>query len=364
MLSLTATQLPRFMACNGSRLLGGSPPFNPDRSMADEGDAVHWLIEQVFEGHHTADELIDRKAPNGVFITGDMVENVGYYITDLMGAKATAECCDVEIKTSYAGENWEIRGRCDAVWFHQKASKLTVSDFKYGWKIVEPENNWTLISHAIGFLAFNPVNVSEIRLRIYQPRPYHPRGKVREWVISYDELVGYWQQLQAALSNPSDQLQTSQHCYKCPSMSQCPAKQIADMNAIDTANVAFNSEVDNSTLSWMLDNLSRAQEVLKQSQDAYEDLALHRLRAGQAIEGYTAQTSKGKTQWNDGMTAEVVQMLTGVDVSKPGLITPNQAKNAGISPEVLATMTNRPDTGVKLVRQDVSKKAEKLLGKR
>lgn len=363
MLSLTATQLPRFMACNGSRLLGGSPPFNPDRSMADEGDAVHWLIEQVFKGHHTADELIDRKAPNGVFITGDMVEDSQEYLLDLMSEKFVFNRAEVEVNTSYAGDGWEIRGRSDGIWV-DGIDRLSVSDFKYGWKIVEPENNWTLISHAVGFLASNPLPVTEIHFRIYQPRPHHPRGKVREWVISYDELMGYWQQLQAALTQPTDQLQTSPHCYKCPSMSQCPAKQIADMNAIDTANVAFNSEVDNSTLSWMLDNLSRAQEVLKQSQDAYEDLALHRLRAGQSVEGYTAQTSKGKTQWNDGMTADVVQMLTGVDVSKAGIVTPNQAKNAGISPEVLETMTNRPNTGTKLVRQDVSKKAEKLLGKR
>lgn len=356
MLSLTASELPRFMACNGSRLLGGSPPFNPDRSMADEGDAVHWLIEQVFKGHHTADELVDRKAPNGVFITGDMVEDSQEYLDAIAGHG------DVEVKTSYAGEGWEIRGRADWLTFDWNTRTLHIADFKYGWKIVEPENNWTLLSHAFSQMSAIHGECVKVRLAIYQPRPYHPRGKMREWVISYDELMGYWQQLQAALSNPSDQLQTSQYCYKCPSMSQCPAKQIADMNAIDTANVAFNSEVDNTMLAWMLDNLSRAQEVLKQSQDAYEDLALHRLRAGQAINGYTAQTSKGKTQWNEGMTADVVQMLTGVDVSKQAMITPNQAKNAGISPEVLATLTNRPDTGIKLVRQDVDKKAKQLLG--
>ena len=54
MISLTATDLPRFMACNGSRLLKRIEPFNPDDTVAEEGNAAHWLIEQVFRGHFTA----------------------------------------------------------------------------------------------------------------------------------------------------------------------------------------------------------------------------------------------------------------------------------------------------------------------
>lgn len=360
MLSLTATQLPRFMACNGSRLMGGIPAFDPDDSVTQEGNAAHWLIEQVFTGAFSAEELIDRKAPNGVYITADMVEYVEGYLRDIADPAG-----NIEVDTSYCDEGWEIRGRADYTRF--KTTSLSVYDFKYGWKIVEPEMNWTLISHAIGWVSRNgdaAQNITHIIFKIYQPRPFHPDGSVREWVISCDELMQHWQTLRSALENPSDICQTSENCYKCPSRSQCPGLQIASMNAIDVAHRAFDSEIDNERLSWMLDNIKRAQDVLKQSQDAYEDLALHRLKAGQKIPEYTMQSGLGKTRWNDGITSDIITALTGVDVTKRDIITPAQAKKAGVPESVVESYTTRPSTGFKLVRQDVSKKAEKLLGKR
>lgn len=355
MLSLTASQLPRFMACNGSRLLGGVESFDPDDTVTQEGNAAHWLIEQGFRGHHSAEELIDRKAPNGVYITPDMVEHVDEYLTDISSSG------EIEVNASYGGENYEIRGRADFI--GRNGSELIIADFKYGWKIVEPENNWTLISHAIGALSSGD-KPETITFRIYQPRPYHPEGSVRSHTVSYDELISLWNQLHSALSNPSDQCQTSEQCYKCPSRSQCPALQIAAMNAVDVAERAFDNEIDNERLSWMLDNIKRAQDVLKQSQDAYEDLALHRLRIGQKIPEYTAVSGLGKTRWKDDVSTDLITALTGVDVTKRDIITPNQAKKAGVPESVVTAYTERPSTGFKLVRQDVSEKAEKLLGRK
>lgn len=347
------------MACNGSHLMGGIEPFDRDVSVTDEGNAAHWLIQQVFSGAHVAEELIDRKAPNGVYITPEMVEHCERYLEDI-----SDDIGDVEVETSYTGtdDKWQIRGRADFI--GRVGGLLMVADFKYGWKIVEPEMNWTLISHAIGYLSRNQVSVARIAFKIYQPRPFHPDGQVREWVISHDELMQYWITLNAALSNPSDICQTSPHCYKCPSLSQCPAAQIASMNAIDVSHRQFNSEIDNERLSWMLDNIKRAQDVLEQSLGAYEDLALHRLKIGQVIPDYTAQSGLGKTQWNDGVTADMIQALTGINITAPKMLSPNQAKNAGVPEAVVKAYTTRPSTGFKLVRQGLAKRAEKLFGVR
>lgn len=365
MLSLTATELPRFMACNGSRLIGKVAAFEPDTTITDEGNAAHWLIEQVFRGHFSAEELIDRKAPNGIYITHDMVEHVHEYWSDLRVAKACGYFTDVEVDTSYSNSGWEIRGRADAISFGN--AELIVPDFKYGWKIVEPENNWTLISHAIGFLSRNSdalQTVKTITFRIYQPRPYHPDGPVRVWTISVQELWQFWQQLQNTLSNPSDVCQTSDHCYKCPSFTKCKAATVATMNAIDVAYKAYDSEPDNEKLQFILSETNRAAEVLKQASSAYEELALHRLKSGQTIPNYTAQSGKGQSRWKDGVTVEMIKMLTGVDVSELKLKTPTQAKKAGVSEEIITSLTDRPNTGFKLVRVDASKKAENLFGKK
>ncbi len=240
MLSLTATDLSRFMKCNGSQLIGKIKPINCDTSQVDEGNAAHWLVEEVFKGNFEAEELIDRKAPNGLFITDDMVEHVQEYLNDVL-LKG-----HVEVVTNHSDDvNYEIRGRADHIVFDGKT--LTVTDFKYGWRIVEPFENWTLLSHAIGWLSSVDEGMSlpqTIVLKIHQPRAFHPKGSVRTWEIDFDELMRYKYDIQAALTNPSEKVVTGTQCYRCPSATQCPASQTATMNSIDTSAMAYNSEVD------------------------------------------------------------------------------------------------------------------------
>lgn len=354
MLSLTATELPRFMACNGSRLMGGLKPFHEDMTVADEGNAADWLISQVFYGHHMPEELIDRKSPSGIYITPEMVEHCMQYLADIHGEG------HVEIDTSYGIPGiFEVRGRAD--WAALTNDGLVIRDFKYGWKIVEPEENWTLISHAVGYISKHGLNVDRISLEIYQPRPFHPDGPVRKWVINHDQLMKHWERLRHTLENPSDQVVSGPQCYKCPSLSQCPAAQVASMGAVEVAYGAFDSEIDNTNLSFMLDTLDRAQEVLKQSLSAYEDLALHRLRVGQYVPEYTAQQGYSQTRWKTDACPDLIMALTGINVTEPKIISPAQAKKAGVPEPVVIAYTERIPAGFKLVRQDLNKKAEKLL---
>ena len=356
MLSLTATELPRFMACNGYKSLGGIEPFNPSTEQTDEGNAAHWLCEQVYHGAN-AEDLIGKTAPNGLYITADMVEYCREYLNVI-----TSNECEVEVDTSHSSDGWEIRGRADCIKFADGI--LTVADLKYGWRIVEPENNWTLISHAIAWCTKHQITPENIVFTIYQPRPFHPQGTVREWTIDYTELMSLYQELSEILSHPSSTVCSGSQCYKCQCLSQCPAAQIAAMNAIDVAEMAFDSEIENDKLVWMLANLKRAQEIIKQSYDAYEDLALHRLKAGGRLKGYSMQQALGQTTWNDGITSDVVKMMSGVDVRVDKIMTPAQAKKAGVPEELIKSMTHRPDNGFKLVAVDENKMAEKMFGKK
>ena len=358
MLSLTATELPRFMACNGYKSLGGIEPFNPSTEQTDEGNAAHWLCEQVYHGAN-AEDLIGQTAPNGLYITADMVEYCREYLEFI-----TSGNCEVEVDTSHSGNGWEIRGRADAIGYNTVYKTLVVADLKYGWRIVEPENNWTLISHAIAWCTKHQIAPDNIVFTIYQPRPFHSQGTIRTWIIDYTELMSLYQELSEILSHPSSTVCSGSQCYKCQCLSQCPAAQIAAMNAIDVAEIAFDSEIENERLTWMLANLKRAQEIIKQSYDAYEDLALHRLKAGGRLKGYSMQQALGQTTWNDGITSDVVKMMSGVDVRVDKIMTPAQAKKAGVPEDLIKSMTHRPDNGFKLVAVDENKLAQKMFGKK
>lgn len=361
MLSLTATELQRFMACNGSVLMGRIAAFEADNTLAEEGNAAHWLVEQVFTGKHQfAEELVDRKAPNGIFITGEMVEHVSTYLSDIMGKGW------VEIDTSYSHAGvWEVRGRADHINYDPAARFLYVRDFKYGWKIVEPENNWTLISHAVGWMIKNPgVAVSEIVFQIYQPRPFHPAGYVRECRVTSSQFMALQGQLTDALENPKNTVGTGSHCYKCPSMAICPAAQMAAANAIEMSERAYDSAMSDTDLSLLLAQADRAMTHLKQFDDALSDLAKHRIKAGSLVPGYGLETAYGHKTWKSGLTPDVVKLLVGQDVSKPALITPAQAKKAGASEAAVEALCDRPNNGVRLVRVNESKRGEQLFGKK
>lgn len=357
MLSLTATELPRFMTCNGYKSLGSIQPFDSSTELIDEGRAVHWLAEQVASGINP-ETLIGQSASNNLFITDEMVENCQNYFKFI-----SSDSAEVEIDTSHSGNGWEIRGRADCIKHNNDV--LIIADLKYGWRIVEPKMNWTLISHAIGWCKQHENHHPNlIVFKIFQPRPYHPQGCIREWQINYNELMQLYDKLTQTLVNPSSTVCSGAQCYKCQSLSQCPAAQIAAMNAIDVAELAFDSEISNERLSWMLTNLKRAQEVLKQSCDAYEDLAKHRLSEGKSVKGYSISPSLGQTTWNKDINAEFIKAMTGIDVHVEKLMTPAQAKKAGVPKEFIAECTYRPDNGLKLVAVDETKIAEKYFGEK
>lgn len=349
MLSITATELPRFMQCNGSiDMKTPKHDVQIDTTVKDEGAAAHWLAEQVFKGDFDAEELVDRQAPNGVYITGEMVEYLEPYLT--------ADRLATEVETSYSNQQFNVRGRCDS--FFYENDTLYINELKYGWSIVEPDMNWTLISHAIGLLHNYP-QVKTVIFTIYQPRPHHPEGRVRSWTITGEELITLQSQLIKALTQPDGQLNTGKECRNCPALAYCPAARKTMMNTIEATEKAFVDTLDNEQLSFMLDDLKRAGAMLQNLQKAYEELAQHRLKQGNIVRNYTLENELTNRKWKKGITPEIIESLTGKQVSKKQIVTPNQAEKAGVSPKVVASFTERVNKGVKLVRSDANAKASK-----
>lgn len=360
MLSIKADELPRFMTCNASRLMSALVPPQDDFTARDEGTAAHHMATQVFNGHHTLEELIDRKAPNGVYMTSEMAQHVATYLTAISGTYSFA---GMEIDTSHdRSPHWVVNGRCDWIGESRLSGDLNITDFKYGWRIVEPERNWTLISHAIGRLSQSGAvwNVQRINFNIYQPRPHHPDGPLRTWSITYPELTALYAEMNTALSAPSDQLVTSPHCHRCHALVSCPAARQAEMNAIDVSLTAYEDTIDNATLSFNLDNLFRAQKMLEDRLKAFQELAKHRIQGGQVVDNYSVDLNYGHTAWKEGINAQALKVITGRDLSVEKLVTPAEAKRRGVDETTIKTLTERPMIGVKLERVKADKKAARI----
>lgn len=332
--------------------------FNVDDTVREEGNAVHWVIEQVHKHGKLAISLIGQKAYNGVFITDEMVEHASLFLDDIIGRG------EVECDTSHGdGRTYEVRGRADYICYEPESATLTVADFKYGWSIVEPEDNWTLISHAIGWVSRNPLMpVHDVRIMIYQPRPHHHEGKVRTAVINGSQLSGHYAPtLRHTLSNPTDTLTTSEHCRNCAAMVGCPAAQKAAMNSVDVSEAAYSAAPDDAAMGYMLDQIDRAIKVLEQNKKAYTEQAMHRIRAGKIVPGYVVVKDLTNKQWKKGVTPELLEIMTGKNVSKRQLLTPAQSVKAGLDQQIVDALCERHEKGFKLARMDAEKAVKKLL---
>tara|TARA_R110000851_G_scaffold2161_1_gene8337 strand:+ start:383 stop:1468 length:1086 start_codon:yes stop_codon:yes gene_type:complete len=358
MIRLTATELPRFVQCNGFLQLDKVDEFDKDTTLRDEGDAAHWVCETVFKGEKTVEELIDKKAPNGYFVDAEMIAHCLPYIDAIKGRG------EVEADTSYSDKGWAVAGRTD----HRYNEGLTlyIDDFKFGYRIVEPDENWTLLSHAIEYFVNQRLghqNIQEVVLRIFQPRAIHPVSSIREWKVSVDDLFStYWFRLLTALDDPSKNVTTGSNCYRCASFSLCPAATISTMTALESSSRAFNAKLTPSQTSQMLDEMKRAQEVIKQALRAHEDSALHEVRKGVSIPNYSGVTNQTSPKWKEGVTAEAMEAMTGKKLSKKTIITPTQAVAKGVSEEIIKQFSERKTTGLKLIRVSDSEQARKMFG--
>lgn len=362
MLNITATELPRVMQCNGSlQMQAHNYRDEIDTTVRDEGNAAHWLAEKCFRRGDRAAAYANMKAANGIFITPDMAEHVQDYIDNLSRA---GQFDNVEVETSIIGEAFEVKARADH--FCLSDNILYVDDFKYGFKLIEVKENWTLIAHAIGFCLTYGVTPDLIVMAIHQPRARHADGTRREWSIDYDTLAKkYFGQIVSTLSNPTNILQTGTQCRRCPSLTICPAATAAGFCAVEESSLAFSQEITNDELSAELDLLKAAEIRLADRRRALEELAVYRLKSGQLINGYAVESGKGNTAWRKNVTPEMLAAFFGKDLTKGKLITPTQARrvieNNELFDALAETLTERPNTGVRLKRTDANKQAASLL---
>lgn len=352
-----ATHLFHVMNCNGSRLLPNHErPAEDNTTLRDEGNAAHWLAQEAFEGRIDINAVRDDlRANNNVLVTVFMFEHVREYLLNLYPGQ-------MESVTSWGIEGvFQINGRADHVGYDREADELYIDDFKYGYSIVEPELNWTLISHAIGWMIMWNWTPARIRFRIHQPRPYHPNGHMREWVISGEQLRELHAQVTQVMTYPDDILRTGPYCGKCSKLGKCPAARNANMNAVDIQMHAYSDQLDNDQLADELRTVDHGLKMLKKRHEALTDMGKHRVQHGHVLPGHQLERTFSNTTWHKHLTPAMVKVMTGRELAVPKLCTPPEAKARGVPELLLNTMTTRIESGVKLVAVDINKRVKDMI---
>jgi hypothetical protein len=353
--------------CSGSIAMQGYYPQSEDSEASREGTAAHELCTHMIfsQGKY---EYEGKVATNGVPFDEDMYDGAMIYATDILSVYNARPHTMINVEQKLEAKrvhelNW---GTCDASIWDEKAQELFIWDFKYGYGIVDPFENWQLINYAAGliekFNIFDDQKVT-VRMRICQPRAF-AKETTREWKVKLSELRGYINRLHNAAGealSPNAKCASGSHCHYCTAIHACPAALKSGLTLFEASSLPIPSEPTNEMLGMQLNIVNRAMEQLKYVQAGIEAQVKAKLQSHQVIPGWTLQEGKGRLTW-DKPLEEIFALgdMMGVELRKPTAITPTQAKSAGLDAGLVTVYSAYPSTGVKLVKDTKINKAKEV----
>lgn len=362
------------MQCSGSVQMELRYPEPDDSEASREGTAAHWVaLDQWTQAGLMPAE--GSAAPNGVIVTREMIEGAEVLKdaieADLASVGLGFSDVAIEVRVSMSGHiHARVWGTPDARAWTQKfvgrpghRLKLFVWDYKFGFGVVEAFECWQGVDYVAGCLNTVPVeswpNI-DVEFVIVQPRAPHPRGPVRRWRLTAEQLRPYIARSSAAVHEAfSDQakLVVGPECENCSARHACPALQAAGSHAMHRAFAPQPHDLQPAQRAVELRFLRRAQTVLKARVSGLEAEIEADLKRGAAVPGWRLAQGIGRTVWNqpDDRVIDLGHML-GLDLAKPAeALTPKQAVKAGLPEQLLKTYAIDKHGAMHLVEDDGSR---------
>jgi Protein of unknown function (DUF2800) len=258
---------------------------------------------------------------------------------EFLGHKVTAEMTDdIEVYLQIARDTKD------------EDKTLNVTDFKFGMGVVvEVEHNPQLMYYAFGLLDrtiggtfveerfhrpdlhkhyfgtadLAVVGIGEIefiKLRIVQPRAFHPKGPVREWTISVNDLRKWGNEvlLPAMEQTEWDEtLNAGEHCRFCEGRVHCSALQ-----ALKDAMVErVERGVAGLPLEVLVDEYMTIAPI-KMRIKALEEAVYNALNRGEEDERIKLVAKRADRIWKDGAEAAAKEEFGDDAVDKPAFKSP------------------------------------------
>jgi len=337
-----------------------------------EGNAADWMAKEYARGNEVPYGS-PIPMPGDFKADHDMIHGAKLW-RDTVGYGAVNADVPVMIERIHAQcwgtpDNW----RWDAI-----EGVLRVWDYKYGFRLVEVFECWQLIAYAVGLIDTLGLNDQEIwvDMTVVQPRAFHKDGPVRSWKVRGDALRAYANiaasKAREALP-PSPDLAgkyegytavatTGPHCDDCPARLACAAYHANITRALSFSAKPDMVALDADALGAQLLLVMEAVDRLKGAQTALEAQAEAYLRAGKRVPNFHMEPGQSHLKWNDDVTAEELLALGShlkIDMRKPmpalngrnsPIVTPTQAKKAGLPDDVVKQYASRPPGAMRLAR--------------
>jgi hypothetical protein len=325
-----------------------------------EGTAAHWVFAEMLAGRTV---LEGAQAPNGVFVTGEMLDG-GELVVDAVRSRVD-EKADLHIEEpvvipSIHSECW---GTPDIWAFVEREMTLEVFDYKFGHRFVDEYENDQGVAYVAGILDLLAQNLGKppglldqairVNFTVIQPRCFYRGSPVRTWSVIASDLRAHINQLANAAGvalAPNPPAVTNSECVNCPGRHACPALQQAAYHDAEFAVRSSPVELAPVEASLELRMMERALERLQARVEGLRESVKAHIRMGHAVPFHRVEQRFGRQQWT--VPAEqVIAMgqLMGVDLTKPGVKTPKQAIKSGVDESVISAYSATPMGSLNLV---------------
>lgn len=338
---LAPSSAARWLQCPGSVSMCQQYPEPEDSPKALEGTLAHAVNVAFMEGN-----------PMPAGATDEMIEGAQLW-ADTVGSDDT----HLEERVDCHSIHPECYGTPDA-WAYG-SNVLSVSDYKFGHSFVNAYRNPQMTVYAAGLLDKLGIDGLHeqsltVEMLIVQPRSYHRDGPVRRWVTTASDLRADFNLLRAAARDalgPNPQLNVGSECRYCPARHACPALQGAAYSAAEFGGDAMPFDLSDEAIGRELRFLKEMSDTLNSRISGLEDEVLARItRLGRNVPGWMTEQGMGREKWNSPVEQVIaLGTLMGINLSKPGVITPKQAIKAGVPEAVVGANTETPLGEIKLV---------------
>lgn len=330
-----------------------------------EGSAAHWALALKLTTGREVE--VSQVAPNGVTITEEMTEAVEVFDAAVEPLRGQTWHVEETVQGSpvHASLNW---GTPD-LWTFQFPF-LDVVDFKFGHEYVEIYENMQLVNYALLILELLGISGATdqqitVRLHVVQPRSYTPEGTHRTWTVKASDLRAFRNILAGAADAalvPEPIAKPGPYCKHCPGRHACTMLQRVAQSAIVQSGHSLPVELPPEAVGLELRMLQSAAKMLAARITGLEEQATGLLKRGERVPGFAMESVASREVWGR-PAAEVVALGTamGVDLYKPGTITPKQAVDKGMPAELVAAYVAPRSNALKLVPANDSK-ARRVFG--
>lgn len=337
---LGASKAHRWTQCGLSTVFRGRALEQP--AAADEGTAAHWAAEIAMASGESAE---GKTSPGGYIITKEMAAHVEDYVNTVTTVDGYREGYQ---EHSFCVGDY-VQGQLDFAAVLNRGNTIRVTEFKYGWRIVEPYYNLQLILAAYAMGQEYP-QADIFELAVFQPRPFHPDGPHRVWITSRAviENMTNWILESAEAAQAPEKLLSAKpgsHCRDCHGLAQCAS---AARNIYEMTEYYGYGDIHNGNIGEELQFLRDAKLLIDSRLTAIETEMEFRMTNGQYVRGWTLTRQYGNRCFKKGLDIEAFGAFTGIRMTKQTPRSPADLEKDGVSRRLLDEITYRPVIKTKL----------------